>query len=103
MTNWNRHCVVVVGASDGYPGQYVKGKAMELPASEGDDHWLIHAGTTVSQGQLVTAGGRVLGSVGIGSNLSAARKAAYDQLNETHFEGLIYRRDIAVVGEKNRG
>jgi phosphoribosylamine--glycine ligase len=103
MTNWNRHCVVVVGASDGYPGQYVKGKAMELPASEGDDRWLIHAGTTVSQGQLVTAGGRVLGSVGIGSNLSAARKAAYDQLNETHFEGLIYRRDIAVVGEKNRG
>jgi len=103
MTNWSRHCVVVVGASDGYPGQYVKGKAIELPAAAGDDRWLIHAGTTVSQGQLVTAGGRVLGSVGIGANLSAARKAAYDQLNETHFEGLIYRRDIAVVGEKNRG
>jgi len=103
MTNWARHCVVVVGASDGYPGQYVKGKAIELPVSAGDDRWLIHAGTRVTEGQLVTAGGRVLGSVGTGANLSEARKAAYDQLNETHFEGLIYRRDIAVVGEKNRG
>jgi phosphoribosylamine--glycine ligase len=103
MTDWNRHCVVVVGASDGYPGQYVKGKAIELPEPDEDDRWIIHAGTGYSELGLVTSGGRVLGSVGTGSSLDEARQAAYDLLNETHFEGLIYRRDIAVIGGESRG
>ena len=103
MTDWNRHCVVVVGASDGYPGQYVKGKAIELPDPDVDDRWIIHAGTAASGQGLVTSGGRVLGSVGTGASLLEARQAAYDQLNDTHFEGLIYRRDIAVVGGEQRG
>ncbi len=103
MTNWRRHCVVVVGASDGYPGQYVKGKVIELPEPDGDDRWIIHAGTANSEQGLVTSGGRVLGSVGTGTSLFEARQAAYDLLNETHFEGLIYRRDIAVVGGEQRG
>jgi phosphoribosylamine--glycine ligase len=103
MTDWTRHCVVVVGASDGYPGKYVKGKAIELPEQDGDDRWIIHAGTGYSGQGLVTSGGRVLGSVGIGASLSVARQAAYDQLNETHFEGLIFRRDIAVIGGEERG
>jgi phosphoribosylamine--glycine ligase len=103
MTDWNRHCVVVVGAADGYPGQYVKGKAIELPGAEQEDRWIIHAGTAAAEGRLVTAGGRVLGSVGIGATLADARQAAYDQLNETHFEGLTYRRDIAALGGEHRG
>jgi phosphoribosylamine--glycine ligase len=103
MTDWSRHCVVVVGAADGYPGQYVKGKVIELPGSEHKDRWIIHAGTAAAAGKLVTAGGRVLGSVGIGSSLAGARQSAYDQLDETHFEGLIYRRDIAALGGENRG
>jgi phosphoribosylamine--glycine ligase len=103
MTDWNRHCVVVVGASDGYPGQYVKGKAIELPEPDEDDRWIVHAGTGYSELGLVTSGGRVLGSVGTGSSLAEARQAAYDLLNETHFEGLIYRRDIAVIGGESRG
>jgi phosphoribosylamine--glycine ligase len=103
MTDWKRHCVVVVAASDGYPGNYVKGKVIDLPPDGQDDRWLIHAGTADSGPDLVTAGGRVLGSVGTGDDLAAARKAAYEQLDETHFEGLIYRRDIAVIGDENRG
>lgn len=103
MTNWGKSCVVVVGAADGYPGKYVKGKAIELPTGDRDDRWLIHAGTTVAQGKLVTSGGRVLGSVGMGDNLAQARQVAYDQMDEIHFEGLIYRRDIAAGGVKNRG
>ncbi len=99
MTDWNRHCVVVVAASDGYPGKYVKGKVIELPAGDKEDRWIIHAGTTDNGQGLVTSGGRVLGSVGVGANLAEARLAAYEQLDETHFEGLIYRRDIAVIGD----
>jgi len=102
MTDWNKHCVVVVGASDGYPGPYVKGKPIELSASDKDDRWVIHAGTAFNKQGLMTAGGRVLGSVGTGSSLAAARQTAYDLLNEIHFEGLIYRRDIAAGGGAKR-
>ena len=45
----------------------------------------------------------MLGAVGTGEDLAAARQVAYDLLNETHFEGLIYRRDIAAVKGENRG
>jgi len=103
MTDWHRHCVVVVGASDGYPGAYVKGKSILLPEAESADRWIIHAGTRSAPEGLVTGGGRVLGSVGTGPDLAAARQAAYDQLNETHFEGLIFRRDIAAAKGEQRG
>jgi len=95
LTDWSRHAIVVVGASDGYPGSYAKGKPIELPASEGEDRWMIQAVTASLEGTLVTDGGRVLGAVGTGSDLAAARSAAYALLDETHFEGLTYRRDIA--------
>jgi phosphoribosylamine--glycine ligase len=101
MTNWNTHCVVVVGASDGYPGQFVKGKTIEIPDADCNDRWIIHAGTAYSRNGVVTSGGRVLGSVGTGDKLDAARAAAYEQMNETHFEGLIFRRDIAGGGDKH--
>ncbi len=103
MTDWSRHCVVVVGASDGYPGNYLKDKAIELPGSENEHGWIIHAGTKNRDQELVTSGGRVLGAVGTGSDLATARKSAYDLLNDTHFEGLIYRRDIAAAKGENRG
>ena len=96
LTSWLRSAVVVVGASDGYPGKYIKGRPILLPAEDRDDRWLVHAGTTLDDdGSLLTAGGRVLGAVGTGANLELARRAAYAQLDNTHFEGLIYRRDIA--------
>lgn len=100
VSRWDRQCVVVVGAADGYPGQYVKGKAVELPNATGDDRWIIHAGTNLSAKGLVTSGGRVLGAVGLGDDLSAARRAAYGLLEQTHFEGLTYRRDIGATGEE---
>ncbi len=103
MTNWKKHCVVVVGASDGYPGNYVKGKVIELPGVDRGDRWVIHAGTQATAAGLETSGGRVLGAVGTGDNLKEARQAAYDLLNDTHFEGLIFRRDIAAVKGESRG
>ncbi len=94
-SSWLRQAVVVVGASDGYPGKYIKGRTIDLPADTSDDRWVIHAGTTLSDnGQVVTNGGRVLGAVGTGMTLELAKSAAYGLLENTHFEGLIYRRDI---------
>ncbi len=100
VTRWDRQCVVVVGSADGYPGQYIKGKAIELPKGGQDDRWIIHAGTKKSDKGLVTDGGRVLGAVGYGSDLNTAREAAYGLLENTHFEGLTYRRDIGTSGGK---
>ena len=99
-TSWLRQCVVVVGASDGYPGSYIKGRPIDLPTELPDDRWIIHAGTRQDTGGLVTGGGRVLGAVGTGMTLDLARDAAYGLLEDTHFEGLMYRRDIGANGEK---
>ncbi len=98
-SSWMRQAVVVVGASDGYPGQYIKGRPIDLPKELGDDRWVIHAGTAVSEdGAVVTNGGRVLGAVGTGMTLELAKDVAYNLLEKTHFEGLIYRRDIGESG-----
>ncbi|MCB1184418.1 phosphoribosylamine--glycine ligase [bacterium] len=94
ITRWDRSCVVVVGAADGYPGAYLQGKPIVLPRDVPGERWIIHAGTRATADGLVTSGGRVLGAVGLGDSLAAARGAAYALLDETHFEGLTYRRDI---------
>jgi phosphoribosylamine--glycine ligase len=100
LSDWGRHAIVVVGASDGYPGPALKGRAIELPEDR-HDAWIVHAGTAVKDGSLVTSGGRVLGAVGVGDTLKDARAAAYGLLDGVHFEGLTFRRDIARGKEKN--
>jgi phosphoribosylamine---glycine ligase len=103
LTAWQRHSVVVVAAADGYPGTYLKGKAIEIPDLESEDQWIIQAGTAEKEQKLVTAGGRVLGAVGMGPNLEQARVSAYKLLEATHFEGLTFRRDIGDLKETHRG
>ncbi len=99
-SSWLKQAVVVVVASDGYPGKYIKGRSIDLPDNGRDDRWIIHAGTAVNDaGAMVTNGGRVLGAVGTGLTLDLAKEAAYGLLDTTHFEGLIYRRDIGASGE----
>ena len=96
LTDWNQHCVVVVGASEGYPAAYVKGRPIVLPSSQKVDRWVIHAGTKSKGPELVTAGGRVLGAVGLGASLEDARESSYGLLEDVHFNGLTFRRDIGV-------
>ncbi len=89
--------VDVVLASDGYPGRPTTG----LPIDGVDDAGAIpgvlvfHGGTARSQGRLVTAGGRVLNVVGLGSDLAAARHRAYQAAEAIRFPGMQYRTDIA--------
>jgi phosphoribosylamine---glycine ligase len=88
--------VTVVLASGGYPGSYPKG----LPitgideAEKLDDIVVFHAGTAVKNGQLVTAGGRVLNVTATGATLDEALDKAYAAIKLIHFEGMHYRTDI---------
>jgi phosphoribosylamine---glycine ligase len=98
---WNdRASVVVVMASEGYPGSYPTGLPIYGLDSLDPDVLVFHAGTLrAPDGSLVTAGGRVLGVTATGPDLRAARVKAYENVARIHFQGAHYRRDIAVQDE----
>jgi phosphoribosylamine---glycine ligase len=96
---WNpgSACVVVM-CSGGYPHAYQTGYYIEnIDAFNQDESINIyHAGTAVDdRGQVVTAGGRVLGVAGIGQNLNEAVDKAYKGVVKISFTDAHYRRDIA--------
>ena len=88
-------CVVL--ASGGYPQTYESGKRItglvdgQLPGGEAT---VFHAGTRLEGGELVTAGGRVLGVTAVAETLLAAVKDAYAAADHIHFEGMHKRSDI---------
>ena len=85
-------CVVVVEAAEGYPGPHATGGRIVLPA----DGMVVQAGTALDDdGNLVAAGGRVLGAVGKGSTLADARRAAYELAGRIKFADGFHRSDIA--------
>jgi phosphoribosylamine---glycine ligase len=94
---WDRRpAVCVVVAAGGYPGKYKKGleiKGLEQ-AREAEDVIIFHAGTAEKDGKTVTAGGRVLGVVGIGETVRHAIDRAYLAARLIDFEGAHYRKDI---------
>ena len=93
--------VVVVMAAAGYPGTPQRGGAIELAPDTASAH-TIHAGTATSpDGTLVANGGRVLGIVGTGQDLAAARQAAYAQVADTGFPSGFTRGDIALLASQN--
>ncbi len=87
-------CVCVVMASGGYPLGYVKGK--EITIGDIGDCQIIHAGTALKDGKLVTNGGRVLGVVAKGKDIEAARKKAYAAVKNITWENVHYRTDIGI-------
>jgi phosphoribosylamine--glycine ligase len=93
-----RASVTVVLASAGYPEKYETGKRVsgldEAAKLEGVQ--VFHAGTKTANGEVVTAGGRVLAVTALGSTIANARERAYEALSRIHFEGCHYRRDIAL-------
>ena len=74
----------------------------ELPATEQEDVHVFHAGTALQDGQVVTAGGRVLCVTALGDNVRSAQKRAYEVADGIVFEGRQYRRDIGhrAIGRK---
>lgn len=87
-------CGGVVMTSRGYPGSYPKGLPIEgLDITT--NAVVFHAGTGYdAAGQVVTAGGRVLAMVARGASLNIALDTAYHAVEQIHFEGAHYRRDI---------
>lgn len=97
----SRTAVCVVLAAAGYPDAPRKGDAITgLDGLEAEDLVVFHAGTRLQGTELVTAGGRVLGVTALGADLDAARARAYAAVDQIHFEGKQFRRDIGVRGEQ---
>ncbi len=91
--------VCVVLASGGYPGSYEKGKAIFglEAAAESPGVVVFHAGTAVADGNVVTAGGRVLGVSAVGPDLASARDAAYAAADQIRFDKVHRRNDIGFL------
>jgi phosphoribosylamine--glycine ligase len=87
--------VTLVLASSGYPESSSKGDVIHGLAEAAELAELTHAGTAARDGEIVTAGGRVLNLTGLGPTPAAARDRAYDAAGRISFEGMQIRTDIA--------
>ena len=103
VIEWDeRTAVCVVMASGGYPGPYEKGKVITGldDAARLKDVMVFHAGTEMSDGKIVTNGGRVLGVTALGVDVADARAKAYEAVEMIHWDGCQYRKDIAAKALK---
>ncbi len=99
MVSWDDDWAVsVVLTSAGYPGAYEKGKVITgiEKAEELEGITVYHAGTAVADGELVTAGGRVLDVTAVAPTFEEARERAYKACELISFEGKTYRSDIGL-------
>jgi phosphoribosylamine--glycine ligase len=92
----DKAAVCVVMASGGYPGEFEKGHAIQglEMAAKIDDLIVFHAGTVTRDGEVVNAGGRVLGVTGLGETVAAAIDKAYQGVRAIFWRGAHYRSDI---------
>lgn len=90
------YATTVMAVSGGYPGSYEKGKVIKGLGNAPVEPYAVifHAGTTEKEGNVVTAGGRVLASTCLGEGLKETLQASYERLEHISFEGMYYRRDI---------
>jgi len=87
--------VTLVLASAGYPESSSKGDPIRGVEEAAELAEVTHAGTARRDGELVTAGGRVLNVTGLGAGPAAARDRAYDAARRISFDGMQIRTDIA--------
>jgi len=91
-----RAAVTVVLASRGYPASSSSGDVIHGLDAAAQGAEVVHAGTAERDGDIVTAGGRVLNVTALGEDRSSARSAAYAAADMIAFDGLQLRRDIGV-------
>jgi phosphoribosylamine--glycine ligase len=93
--DWDRRTALgVVLAAVGYPDAPRKGDVITGIPADNVDCMTIHAGTVLENNELRTSGGRVLCVVGLGDSVKTAQKHAYDAIDNIHFDGMQFRRDI---------
>ena len=96
-TQWNpRPAIGVVLAAGGYPGSYRGGDEISglSEISDSADKKVFHAGTSMSDGKIVTSGGRVLCATAIGDTVSEAQSYAYELASAIHWDNIYLRDDI---------
>jgi phosphoribosylamine--glycine ligase len=92
----DRAAVTIVLAGGDYPARGDSGTPIEgVEDAEATGALVLHAGTALHDGRLVTNGGRILDVVGTGATVEEARSAAYDAVARIDFAGMRYRTDIA--------
>ncbi|MCP4093688.1 MAG: phosphoribosylamine--glycine ligase [Planctomycetes bacterium] len=101
--SWEKRpaCCLVL-ASEGYPESYRTGVPIQgLDKVEtNNDLQIFHAGTAEVDGEIVTAGGRVLSITALGDTMAEARQRAYDAAELIEFEGKTMRSDIGLAAEQ---
>jgi len=106
-TQWDpRPSIGVVLAAGGYPGSYRGGDVIsglsDTPADA--DQKIFHAGTAITDGNVVTSGGRVLCATAMGATVSEAQARAYELASKIHWDDVYLRDDIgwrAIAREQN--
>jgi phosphoribosylamine---glycine ligase len=92
----DRAAVTVVVAGAGYPERSDQGTPIEgVEDAEATGALVLHAGTALHDGRLVTNGGRILNVIGVGETVEEARTAAYEATAHIDFAGMQFRTDIA--------
>ncbi len=92
-----RPSICVVMASEGYPGNYEKGRRISgLDAADAiDEVKVFHAGTKLVDGNVTNDGGRVLGVTAMGDTVAQAKLQAYRGVKEIRWQGAWCRKDIS--------
>ncbi len=93
--------VTLVLASAGYPESSSKGDVIQGLAEAAELAEITHAGTAKRDGEIVTAGGRVLNVTALGPGPAEARDRAYDAASRISFDGMQIRTDIAARAVDN--
>lgn len=95
-SSWDeRPALGIVIAAGGYPGDYHNGDVIHgLPTKDAADSKVFHAGTKLKEGEVTTAGGRVLCVTALGNDIAQAQQKAYQAAENIYWDGSFYRKDI---------
>ena len=90
-----RSATTVMIVSGGYPEEYEKGKVISGLEQESESV-IFHAGTQEKDGEVLTAGGRVLAITSLANDFKEALKKSYRRIEKISFENMYYRKDIGM-------
>ena len=92
----DEQAICVMLTSGGYPEAYEKGKEITGLDKLDDEIVVFHSGTKMSDGKLVTNGGRVIGITAKAGTVAEAADKVYENIKRINFEGMHYRTDIGL-------
>ncbi len=92
----DEQAICVMLTSGGYPEAYEKGKEITGLDKLDDEIVVFHSGTKMSDGKLVTNGGRVIGITSKAGTVAEAADKVYENIKRINFEGMHYRTDIGL-------